>query len=193
MSDHPIESGRWQASDGKWYPPEQWTGPPGSAPPGSTPDGRASLNQISGPLPVTHTFVPSLRAALPDGWFAKESITLLAPDGQANVIVSSEPLDPTIDCTRYAEVQGELLRREFPGFFEYSFGPRPTFGHNSGYVRRFSWVPPDGVQVHQVQLYFVRPGRGFTATATTPSTNVDRFNSTFELILSSVRIVESES
>lgn len=45
-------------------------------------------------------FKPQLTAPLPEGWFAKESITLLAPDGQANVIASSEPLDRTISAMR---------------------------------------------------------------------------------------------
>src|SRR3954452_15177039 len=63
-------------------------------------------------------FEARLQAALPAGWFVKESITLLAPDGAGNVIVSTEPLDPSIDTARYAEVQGELLRNEFPGFTE---------------------------------------------------------------------------
>ena len=34
MSDTPQGPGWWLASDGKWYPPEQWTGPPNTHPPG---------------------------------------------------------------------------------------------------------------------------------------------------------------
>ncbi len=33
MSDTSRGPGWWLASDGKWYPPELWTGPPGTAPP----------------------------------------------------------------------------------------------------------------------------------------------------------------
>jgi uncharacterized protein DUF4190 len=33
MSDTSQGPGWWLASDGRWYPPEQWTGPPESAPP----------------------------------------------------------------------------------------------------------------------------------------------------------------
>src|SRR5580692_8329821 len=34
MSDTSQGSGWWMASDGKWYPPELWTGPPTQAPSG---------------------------------------------------------------------------------------------------------------------------------------------------------------
>jgi len=37
MSDTSQGSGWWLASDGKWYPPELWTGPPGTGPVGSAP------------------------------------------------------------------------------------------------------------------------------------------------------------
>lgn len=37
MSDTSQGAGWWLASDGKWYPPELWTGPPGSGPFGSAP------------------------------------------------------------------------------------------------------------------------------------------------------------
>ena len=49
--------------------------------------------------------------------------------------------------------------------------------------RRFSWTPPDGVRVLQRQLYFVVPGTGFTATATTPEAQVHRFAEVFDDIL----------
>src|SRR5580698_6750715 len=35
MSDTSQGPGWWLASDGKWYPPEQWTGPPNTSPPGA--------------------------------------------------------------------------------------------------------------------------------------------------------------
>jgi hypothetical protein len=124
---------------------------------------------------TTSEFTPRVRSNLPDGWFAKESTTLLAPNGQANVIVSGEPLDPQISGFRYAEIQGELLRNEFPGFIEFSFGPELVFGGRDGYVRNFQWQPPDGVPVRQVQVYCVVDGRGFCATATTPTIAYDDY------------------
>jgi hypothetical protein len=119
----------------------------------------------------THMFRPVLAASLPDTWFAKESLTLLAPDGQANIIASSEPLDLTIDTDRYAEAQGELLRVEFPDFSEARFEKMEMFGGREGYIRQFEWTPPDGVPVTHIQLYYAEDGRGYTATATTPSSN----------------------
>lgn len=120
-------------------------------------------------------FRPSISAPLPEKWFAKESITLLAPDGQANLIVSSEPLDPSIDTQRYADKQGEILSEEFPGYRERPLEPMPVFGGRPGLMRRFEWRPPDGVPVTQVQIYYAEKGRGYTATATSPSTEFSRF------------------
>jgi hypothetical protein len=39
MSDTSQGPGWWLASDGKWYPPELWTGPPSARPAGATPYG----------------------------------------------------------------------------------------------------------------------------------------------------------
>ncbi|MDT5009906.1 MAG: hypothetical protein QOH57_1523 [Mycobacterium sp.] len=128
-----------------------------------------------------------LSMPLLEGWFAKESMTLLAPDGQANVIASSEPLDSGIDTQAYANVQGDLLRREFPGYVEHSFEPFPAFGRQ-GWLRVFQWAPPDGVRVTQMQMYFAENGRGYTATATTPSTQLARFEHIFGQILRDIGV-----
>ena len=82
-------------------------------------------------------FRPRIAAAVPDDWFVKESITLLAPDGQANIIASGEPLDDDLTSERYAQVQGELLVAEFPGYKQLSFGPIELFEGRSGFVRKF--------------------------------------------------------
>jgi hypothetical protein len=133
-------------------------------------------------------FAPRLSAELPTGWFAKESITLLAPDGQANIIASSEPLDESINTDRYAGVQGDLLRGEFPAYKEASFEPVDLFGGRRGYLRHFEWTPPDGVPVTQIQLYHAEKGRGFTATATTPSTVFPAVESVLRDVLASLVI-----
>jgi tetratricopeptide (TPR) repeat protein len=93
------------------------------------------------------SFRASITSLVPDGWLVKESITLLSPDGQANVIASSEPLDPSIDTARYAGTQGELLRTEFPGFKEAWVQEREVLGGRPGVVRAFSWTPEGGVPV----------------------------------------------
>jgi hypothetical protein len=112
---------------------------------------------------------PTLSAIPPHGWFVKESITLLAPDGQANVIVSSEPIDPSLDSAQYAMIQGQLLAAQFPRYVEHDFVPVPLLGRYDGFVREFSWTPPDGVRVTQIQFYCAATGRGYTGTATTPA------------------------
>ncbi len=131
-----------------------------------------------------------LRAPVPAGWFVKESFTLLAPDGQANVIVSREPLDPTLDTRRYAAVQGDLLRREFPGYEEQAFTVLPL-RTGVAYLRLFSWVPPDGVRVVQHQIYLALSGTGFTATATTPATAHERYAGLFDEVLRDLELDSS--
>ncbi len=133
-------------------------------------------------------FRPLLSSDLPGGWFAKESITLVAPDAQANVIASSEPLDDGIDSHRYAEIQGDILRREFPAYREFSYGPVEMFGSEPAYRREFEWTPPDGVAVTQIQMYCAIRGRGYTATATTPSSVYLAVESTLRRILESLAI-----
>lgn len=46
MSDTSQGPGWWLASDGKWYPPELWTGPPNAGP--AFPQGTASANPSEG-------------------------------------------------------------------------------------------------------------------------------------------------
>src|ERR1700689_2611636 len=64
MSDTSQGPGWWLASDGRWYPPEQWTGPPNTsplstgAPTGQTtapaqPWGSDQGAAVPGPVPVT--------------------------------------------------------------------------------------------------------------------------------------------
>jgi hypothetical protein len=114
-------------------------------------------------------FSPVISASLPTGWDGKESITLLHESGQANVIASSEPLSDPVDSKRYADMQGYLLETEFPGFVPIAFEPMSVFGGRAGFRRKFEWTPPDGAQVTQLQIYYVENGRGYTATATSPS------------------------
>jgi hypothetical protein len=133
-------------------------------------------------------FKSKLSAPVPDDWFAKDSYTLLSPDGQANIIMSSEPLDPSIDTEAYAHVQGDLLRKEFPGYREFIFEPTQIFGGRSGWLRRFEWKPPDGEPVVQIQLYYAENGRGYTATATTRAIDIKRFELDLRLVLGGLRI-----
>lgn len=128
-----------------------------------------------------------LQPVCPEGWYFKTSVTVLAPDGQGNVIASSEPLDPSIDTDRYAMVQLDLLRAEFPAFSEHATG-RLDLDGVAAIWRRFSWTPPDGAPVTQLQLYATASGRGYTATATTLTTSWNRFEEQFHNTLRSLTI-----
>jgi hypothetical protein len=167
----------------------------------------SKVRVLSGPVPLaeeelTHLIeeaieggtVPDFRgkltAAIPEDWFAKESTTVLAPDGQANVIASSEPLDPSIDTEKYAMVQGDLLRTEFPSYTEHIFEQVQIFGGRTGYLRHFQWTPADGVPITQIQLYYAESGRGYTATATTPSEAFPARELLLRQILLALRIVD---
>jgi len=101
-----------------------------------------------------------------NNWLFKESVTLLASSGKANVIFSSEPLAEGVDSQAYAETQEKLLREEFPEYNQIDYEPMTMLGNREGFIRRFEWTPPDGMRVTQLQLYCVNNGRGYIATAT---------------------------
>ena len=50
MSDTSQGTGWWLASDGKWYPPELWTGPPEARPGGDISASASELGGVSGPV-----------------------------------------------------------------------------------------------------------------------------------------------
>lgn len=105
-------------------------------------------------------------ADVPAEWQWKESVTIVAPDQQTNVIASSEPMPAGMDLRGFADSQGELLRSQLPGFAEVDLSPSPAFGQADGFVRTFQWNPPESLPVTQIQIYAVVSGRGYTATAT---------------------------
>jgi hypothetical protein len=121
-------------------------------------------------------------------WSFKESYTLLSPDGQANVIVSSEPIGPDMDSDAYADIQGDLLQREFPGYEEYAFESMLLFGGYAGFMRKFKWIPPEKDPVTQIQIYYASGGKGYTATATTPSSQYERYADLLHQTLTALRI-----
>lgn len=87
-----------------------------------------------------------------------------------------------MDVVRYAGVQGELLRQEFPHYVEHELAP-VVLTSGPAWHRTFAWTPPDGVRVRQQQLYFVTPGTGFTATATTPESRAHSSSEVFDDVL----------
>jgi hypothetical protein len=113
----------------------------------------------------------AMSMAVPNGWYFKESFTAMSPDGQANVIFSSEPLNESFTTEEYAQVQSDLLMGEFPNYREISLEEFALRDEGVAVMRVFGWSPPDGDPVTQMQMYYVVAGRGYTATATTLSTN----------------------
>ena len=139
---------------------------------------------------MAQTIRPRLRATVPDGFEIKESMTILAPDGEMNVIASGEPLVEELDAQRYAEIQGDLLEREFPDYEQLGFEPSPVFGGRPGYLRWFRWQPPDegSVPITQAQAYYAFGRRGYTATATVPTFLLDRWRPEMEQIIASLEL-----
>jgi hypothetical protein len=131
---------------------------------------------------------PGLAVGLPEGWFGKVSLTVLAPDGEANVIVSSETVDDDTETFAYATGQGELMREEFAGYEELSFGPVDVFGGRAGWERTYRWTAEGRDHVTQIQLYYVARGRACIATATTLSEIFDEVEPTLRDVLASVRL-----
>lgn len=137
------------------------------------------------------TFKSQLAATLPDGWDAKESITILEPNTGVSVIASSEPLDRSMDAQQYAEIQGDLLRQEFTGYREFEFQQTTVLGGYPGYTRRFQWTPQGMPPVTQIQLYYAGNGRGYTATATAPSAIFESLEFQFRNVLNGLALQHS--
>jgi hypothetical protein len=140
------------------------------------------------PYPVTGSLV----IECPENWFYKESLTLLDPDGGSNIIVSTEPLSPELTTEQYAAIQGDLLRKEFSGFEEHSFGPAAILGISANVaIRDFSWSPPEGSpRVRQLQLYAVLQRRGITLTCTAPEENFPRYESILRATMETLEVDE---
>lgn len=130
-----------------------------------------------------------LSAEIPPGWIYKESYTFLAPDGGANVIMSSEPVIDDLDSEAYANMQGSILEAEFPQYEQLTLAPYVIVGVNGhGWLRTFTWTPLDGNPVQQTQLYVVLFGRGCTATATSTVSKYERHRAVISTILRSMAV-----
>lgn len=130
-----------------------------------------------------------LRLPLPEGWWGKESLTLVAPDGRANVIASLEPVPPDVDSKRYAETIGDQMTlTEFPGLRILRFEPTKLMGDRvEGYLRVFEWDPPEEPHsVIQIQIYHAANGSGLTATATAPDADYDRYEAQLLTVLAGI-------
>lgn len=72
MSEHQKGPFWWQASDGRWYPPEQWTGPPDEHPTGWTAPQEPAVEQPppfrGDPTTVQPSVPPPLPSQPPQSW-----------------------------------------------------------------------------------------------------------------------------
>jgi hypothetical protein len=137
---------------------------------------------------------PEIRVPLLDGWHVKESYTLIDPSGDANVIVSSEPLGgQDLDSRHYAALQGSYLHEEFTGYEEIEFAPHPVFGGRPGFLRTFRWTPEDGEPVVQLQSYFAEGDRGYTATATVLADTYEQHEATLRFALESIQLTPASN
>jgi hypothetical protein len=135
---------------------------------------------------MTPRFEGVLSSAVPEGWRVKETLTILAPAGEANVIASSEPVEG--DSEQYATSQGISLRTEFNNFRELSYGPAKFFGGLHCYERLFEWSAPGHGPVTQIQVYYAAFGRGYTMTATALSIEFGALEPILRSILEGVLI-----
>ena len=103
-----------------------------------------------GAVAFTDAFGTTIEVSgVPTGWTSKveddkDALTIKNRDEYANVIVSSEPIDPSLDPLQYAEEQGDLLS-EFPEYQEFTFEETNVFAGDGGYERVFQWDPKDGL------------------------------------------------
>ena len=126
--------------------------------------------------------------ALPTGWAVKHSITLVAPEGDANVIASSEPVPDGMTTEEYAASQRLRLEQDFPGFRQLHSESITLVDDRPAWLRVFAWEPPDQTPVTQVQMYAVLGGRGYTATATTTSEQYPRHQVELTQLIRSISV-----
>ncbi|MGY1771865.1 DcrB-related protein [Blastococcus sp. SYSU D00813] len=138
---------------------------------------------MSGPTQNTSR----LRAAVPEGWSVTESWTLRAPDGQADVVVTREPLPPDVGTEQYAQGRGDRLAAEYPQYQQHALTVVPL-ASGPAYARLFSWTASGGTRVVQVQVCATAGGTGVTATATAPAASYGSVAEVLDGVLRSVAL-----
>jgi hypothetical protein len=63
-----------------------------------------------------------------------------------------------------------------------------VFGGRSGFLRRYTWHPEDGEPVTQIQLYYAELGSGYSATATSATSDYPDVEVTLMALLDSLSI-----
>src|ERR1700722_4019262 len=106
MSDTSQGPGWWLASDGKWYPPEQWTGPPNTNPLSSQTGGQAQPSMPGQPTGQPSAAFPT---AQPDPVGSADSPGQTGPPGQPPAYAASQwpgaapPIPPAYGATPYGQ------------------------------------------------------------------------------------------
>lgn len=140
-------------------------------------------------------------AVVPGGWCTSElqldpdedgsrTFTVRAVDGSANVISSSEPLDPAMTTRTYADSQETLLREELAGYEQHAAGHSAAY-EGDGYERVFTWIPDAAGRIWQIQAYAARDGVGYTTTGTTTIDAPRSVRQMLRRVVTSVRLVHT--
>ena len=93
MSDTSQGPGWWLASDGRWYPPEQWTGPPNTNPLGGQTGGGSQPSMPSQSTPQPGSAYPPAQPVPtePAGWPGEPGSPGQAPPYGANAWPGAAP------------------------------------------------------------------------------------------------------
>lgn len=101
MSDTSQGPGWWLASDGKWYPPELWTGPPGSGPPAQSGTAVPAADPTSSPVQ------PNPYGGQPTPYAGQAPTYLGQPPGAAGAPYGGQyPAQPYAPYPPYGSVAG---------------------------------------------------------------------------------------
>jgi uncharacterized protein YjbI with pentapeptide repeats len=133
-------------------------------------------------------------SSVPPGWIIEVddeeyTLTVQNRNAYAEVIVSSEPIDPDIDTQEYAEHQGDLLQEDLPGYHVFTYEQTNVFGGDLGFRRVYSWDPEDGPPITQIQQYYAENSRGYKATATAYSSEIARYEPEMRQVLVNTTLI----
>lgn len=129
----------------------------------------------------------------PPGWWVRQSTELVDPARQVHLVAASEQVALELDARAYAESAGEALGSRMPGYTEHSLAEETLPGGLRCLVRRWSWQPPAGSEVAQLQAYVVGGGVAHTLTATWPAGEDSMVLPVVEQVLLSADLIAREA
>ena len=132
-------------------------------------------------------FRPTLTAAAPEGWLARESIQLSNGAG-ASVVATVDFVPPDTTPELLAQEYSEIMSRGLPGFVDVDLASITLASGAPGLLRRFRWTPEEGGPVTQLQLYAVEEGRGVVATAAAPADSFSELEPMLHELLRSLEL-----